>query len=399
MLDAIAFALIGVLLGTFTGLAPGLHVNTIVILVIASLPSLLKVFSPSSIVALVVAMAVTHSYVDYVPSIFLGAPDEDSALSVLPGHRLLLKGRGYEAVRLTVVGGLGATLFGLIILIFGMAVLPTLYGFVTPVVPYLLMGVLLYIILVQNRQRWLYTVLAVLYSGILGVLILDMGIISLKYALFPALTGLFGISTLLVSLRSKVVIPHQYIAWTSARYGKGVVVGSLAGLLAGLLPSIGSSQSAALVQELFGKGDEKEFLVAMGGVNTTNSIYAFLALYLIGHPRSGSSIAVREIMGGLSFTDLLFIISITLFTTFFAVFITLEIARLSANVVQNLDYQRFSTAVMGFLVFLVVFLTGWRGSLILITASAIGVFVQAAGVNRSSCMALLMVPSILYFLG
>jgi hypothetical protein len=32
MLDAVAFALLGVALGTFTGLVPGIHVNTVVIL-------------------------------------------------------------------------------------------------------------------------------------------------------------------------------------------------------------------------------------------------------------------------------------------------------------------------------------------------------------------------------
>lgn len=398
MLDALAFVFLGVLLGTFTGLVPGIHVNTVVIVLLALLPSLLSNFSPYSIAAFVIAMSVVHSYVDYIPSIFLGAPAEDSVLSVLPGHRLLLKGRGYEAVRLTVVGGLGATIFGLVVLFFGLAVLPLLYRQIISFVPYLLIGVLLFIVWVQNRDRWLYAAVAVLYSGILGILILDLGVISLKYALFPALTGLFGISTLFVSLRSRVEIPPQSLGWASVRYRKGVAIGSLAGLLAGLLPSIGSSQSATIIQGLFGRGDEKEFLVALGGVNTANSIYAFLALYLIGRSRSGASIAVKEIMDVPSFTDLLFMVSIVLFTTFFAVFITLGLAKIFAGAVQRLDYKRFSRAIIVFLVVLVAFLTGWKGLLILTASSAIGIFVQEAGVNRSSCMAVLIVPTIIYFL-
>ncbi|MFQ5800408.1 MAG: tripartite tricarboxylate transporter permease [Candidatus Hydrothermarchaeales archaeon] len=399
MLDVLPFVFLGVLLGTFTGLVPGIHVNTVVIVLLALLPSLLSNFSPYSIAALVIAMSVVHSYVDYIPSIFLGAPAEDSVLSVLPGHRLLLKGRGYEAVRLTVVGGLGATIFSLAVLSFGLAVLPLLYSQIASLVPYLLIGVLLFIVWVQNRDRWLYAAVAVLYSGILGILILDLGVISLKYALFPALTGLFGISTLFVSLRSRVEIPPQSLGWSQVQYRKGVTIGSLAGLLAGLLPSIGSSQSATVIQGLFGRGDEKEFLVALGGVNTANSIYAFLALYLIGRSRSGASIAVKEIMDVPSFPDLLFMVSIVLFTTFFAVFITLELAKLFAGVVQKLDYKLFSRAIIAFLAILVAFLTGWKGLLILVTASAIGIFVQMAGVNRSSCMAVLIVPTIIYFLG
>jgi putative membrane protein len=223
-------------------------------------------------------------------------------------------------------------------------------------------------------------------------------LISLKYALFPALTGLFGISTLYVSYRAKIKVPPQHFTNTSVRYKKGVLVGSLAGLLAGLLPSIGSSQSATVVQGLFGKGDEKEFLVAMGGVNTANSIYAFLALYLIGRSRSGASIAVAEIFGNPTFSDLLFIVAITLFTAFFAVFITLELAKISAKFIQRIDYSKLVIAIIAFLILLVAALTGWRVLLILITASAIGIFVQIAGINRSSCMTVLMVPTILYFL-
>jgi putative membrane protein len=399
MLNAAAFALAGVLIGTFTGLVPGVHVNTVVILILALLPRLLESYTPQSIAALVIAMSIVHSYVDYIPSIFLGAPAEDSVLSVLPGHRLLLKGRGYEAVRLTVIGGLGSTILGIAILTVGIVVLPILYSNIIPLVPYLLLFVLIYIVLFQNRDRWLFALIAVFYSGILGILILGQGIISLKFALFPALTGLFGISTLFVSHRTKVEIPPQKITWQPVRYKKGILVGSIAGLLAGLLPSIGSSQSATVVQDLFGKGDEKEFLIAMGGVNTANSIYAFLALYLIGRSRSGASIAVKEILGALAFSDLIFMVSITLFTTFFAVLITLELAKLAAIILERANYHSFSKIIISFLLILVFLLTGWKGLFILLTASAIGVFVQVSGVNRSACMAVLMVPTIIYFLG
>ena len=45
---------------------------------------------------------------DFIPSIFLGAPDEDSLLSILPGHKLLLRGRGYFAIIFTLYGSLTA---------------------------------------------------------------------------------------------------------------------------------------------------------------------------------------------------------------------------------------------------------------------------------------------------
>ncbi|NOZ59643.1 MAG: hypothetical protein GXO66_08755, partial [Euryarchaeota archaeon] len=102
------FALLGCACGVFTGLVPGLHVNNVVVILVSASALLLERFELWSLLSFIVALSVTHSFVNYVPAIFLGAPQEDNVLATLPGHRLLQEGRGYEAVRLTVLGGLGA---------------------------------------------------------------------------------------------------------------------------------------------------------------------------------------------------------------------------------------------------------------------------------------------------
>jgi len=94
-----------------------MHVNNVALLIFVGQPALssliLLLFGwaiPSFgdimllLSILILAIAVSHTFVSFVPSVFLGAPDEDTALSVLPGHRMLLRGRGYEAVLLTARG-------------------------------------------------------------------------------------------------------------------------------------------------------------------------------------------------------------------------------------------------------------------------------------------------------
>ena len=108
LLEIIIALIIGVSAGTLTGLFPGLHVNLVSVFLLSISPTLLKITSPISLVVFIVAMAITHSFLDFIPSIFLGAPDEDSFLSILPGHELLKKGRGYEAVILALFGSLTA---------------------------------------------------------------------------------------------------------------------------------------------------------------------------------------------------------------------------------------------------------------------------------------------------
>ncbi len=399
MLEVLIFVLVGVLLGTFTGLAPGIHVNTVVVVVLSMLPLLLEKFSVTSVVALIVAMSITHTFVDYIPSILLGAPMEDSVLSVLPGHRLLLQGYGFEAIRLTVLGGVGAVAAACAFLPIGLAVLPFIYPAARQAMPFLLSLVLLYMIYTErSTNRRAYSILVVLYAGFLGYTVLNQGMLQPKYALFPVLTGLFGIPTLMISLRAKARIPKQEMIYSKRPYLRGIALGSIGGMLTGLLPGIGSSQSALIVKDLLGRDDDKEFLVVLGGVNTADAIYAFLALYLIGTPRSGASIAVEQILGEIAFADLLSITSVTLLTTFFAAGITILLARRFVAGIQNVEYSLFSKITLAFLASLILLLTGWKGVLIACVATAIGMVPPLAGIKRSHCMAVLILPTILYFL-
>ena len=98
--------ILGITAGTITGLIPGIHVNLISIILISLSPTLLGYTNVLVLSCFIIGMAVTHSFLDSIPSIFLGAPDSDNVLIVLPGHKLLLEGKGYEAVKLTIVGSL-----------------------------------------------------------------------------------------------------------------------------------------------------------------------------------------------------------------------------------------------------------------------------------------------------
>ncbi len=123
MLVVLLFAVLGSLLGMGSGLVPGMHVNTLALLLLAmSVPLLEGIaylctefglrpeFAPLLLSVLIIAASVTHSFVDFLPSLFLGIPDESKVLSVLPAHRLLLAGQGGPALVCAATGSLiGAT--------------------------------------------------------------------------------------------------------------------------------------------------------------------------------------------------------------------------------------------------------------------------------------------------
>ena len=84
--EIILFLFFGVLAGTFTGLIPGIHINLIGGLLISLPVSIFYQVDPLYIVVFIAAMAISHTFIDFIPSVFLGCPDTDTELSVLPGH-------------------------------------------------------------------------------------------------------------------------------------------------------------------------------------------------------------------------------------------------------------------------------------------------------------------------
>ena len=103
-IEILVMIVLGVLFGVVTGLTPGIHINLVALLVVSFSPLLLGFVSPLSLGVFIIAMSVNHSFLDSIPGVYLGAPDEDQALNVLPGHKMLLKGEGYKAVKLTLIG-------------------------------------------------------------------------------------------------------------------------------------------------------------------------------------------------------------------------------------------------------------------------------------------------------
>lgn len=132
MFDLIFACFLGVICGAITGLIPGIHVNTAGAIIFTSSAFLLGIFSPEFLCVFLVAMSIAHALIEFIPSIFLGVPDEATAVSVLPGHRMVLEGRSKEAIRVVAIGGFGAIIVIILILPILIIFLPTIQGAVKP---------------------------------------------------------------------------------------------------------------------------------------------------------------------------------------------------------------------------------------------------------------------------
>src|SRR5512137_1976424 len=142
---------LGFLLGIISGLTPGLHLNNFAALLLAVSPQLLALgLSPFQMACIILSASISQTFFDAIPAVFLGAPDSETALTVLPGQRLMLEGRGIEAVRLSALGSAGSIVIALLLVFPISWIFSSYYDYLMKYVGVLLLAVALLMIKSEN---------------------------------------------------------------------------------------------------------------------------------------------------------------------------------------------------------------------------------------------------------
>ncbi len=390
-----AFAIAGCFFGIATGLMPGLHVNTIALIALSY-----GLFDKPEFMAFIASMSVVHTFVDFVPSVLLGAPSDETFLSILPGHKLLLEGKGLVAVKLTIAGGLFAGIGAIILGPFFVLFVEKAQFFLSAATPTVLIAIIAAMILGEKAfKKKGIALLVVFLSGSLGFLALSSRL-PLQQPLFCLATGFFGASTLIDSAMKKSTVAKQKninFFVEKKRLAKNGLLALFGGCCVSLLPSIGASQAAFVVKKLVGKIKTSDYLILLGGVNTATMMLSFFMLFALGKTRTGSAAAISE-FGAFGFYDLLVVVAACLLGLGFGAIATDAIAGKALKTVQRFDYRKINIAVLAFVTGLVAVFSGSLGLLFAGIAAGIGLFALNTGIKRSNCMAFLMIPTILLYI-
>jgi len=396
MIEILISIALGVLVGIFTGLLPGLHPNNVSAILIPLLPFMLTRFSATSLLSFVVSLFVTHSFTSFIASVISGVPEEATALTVLPAHRMVLDGKACEAVYLTVLGGLLSIVFVLILLPALLLVLEPLYERAIKFLPMFLTIFLVYFIFIQKDR--VKAAIIVTLSGILGYLVLNLYFLKSYEKLTAMFSGLFGASFIVISLFKKSRIPEQDIKIEEkGLYIKESFLGTIGAILASIFPSLSPSQSITILQNLFKVNGVKEFLVMIGALTTADIVISLVSLYSFGNPRTGLAAFVEYIFSNLRFETLMFLIGVTLVSTSLASVATMYVARYIIEKIQKVNYFYFNILILFILVAVIYYLSGLVGILIFITSTCLGIIAILSEVNVSLLVAVLMVPLIVSF--
>ena len=424
---------LGVLVGTLTGLLPGLHVNNVAALLLATrsawvgfLAVLMPEAATDSFVAglllscFLVATAASHSVFNFIPSVFLGAPTEDTALATLPGHRLLLAGNGAKAVALASRGAVLGTAFAVFV------VVPLRFLLSDPVE------------LAERFRPWTALFLLVLLGAILATeyrgrhpvrrvgraawvqaLAALLGIVTLRGALpldpstvlFPLFSGLFGLPTLLMTLRGPSGrIPHQRLESLrslSREDARSALRGTAAGAAVSWLPGL-SGGAAATLASVGGRTSRgpHQFMIVLGAVSSSTSLLSVTVLFIIHRTRSGTAAAVRDFLGDFAPwsglwsvpTSLLAILIASLLATACAAPLVVRLARRIAQRCSTSNPRRISLLSLVAIHGLLFVVTGPLGLGVAVIAMLVGLVPIALRVRRVHLMASLLVPVLLTYL-
>lgn len=419
---------LGFLLGIISGLTPGIHVNNFALILLALTPVFLKMgFTPFYIAVIILSNSVTQTFVDIIPSIFLGAPEADTALAVLPGHQLLMEGRGPEAVRLSAIGSAGSVAASLLIAVPLGLFFMNIYGTIDAYIGWILVFIVALMIVTENGEvvegqgslshlKYKgYAVILFLLSGMLGLFafentdkmtpLLTFGEPSI---LLPLLSGLFGASMLVLALMTRSEIPPQQkncmFTLPGKRIVRGILSGSAAGSFVAWLPGVSSAVGTIiarlLVREDKGEEASKEFMISLSGANTANAIFSLIALYTIHRARSGAMVAIDGLINidEWDISVIILLLAVIVYVSIISYYTTIFFGDRISGMLSKIDYSKLCTAVLIFLTMMVIMFTGWFGFVIFLISTPIGMVASFAKIRKTHAMGVILLPVILYFL-
>ena len=384
----------GIIIGIITGLIPGLHIN-LVGSIILSYP-VLSFADGLSIAVFVSSLSITHTFLDLIPGVFLGTPNDDSGLSVLPGHRLLLVGRGFDAIVHAMRGGLIGLIALVLLLPVIILVMPKIYNYLLNVVWIILILASLYLILSQSSK--VLALFIFLLSGFLGAGTLGL---SVNQSLLPLLSGLFGASTIIGSLLDRSAIPKQIAshinAWKlgfkeSLSTFKTIIISSP---IPAFMPGMGSSQAVIIGSSMIDDHkNPKGFLSLIGGTNVLVMGLSFLAVFLIGKARTGSAAVILEVLKNITAYQLTIVLISVIIAGIISFAIGIFIAKRLSKIIGSINYSYLSIAILLIITAFVIIFSGFVGLLVFITSACLGLLCMSLDIRRTTLMGALILPTI-----
>jgi len=377
MSDELSFA-IGFAIGFFGGLMPGLHSNTI-ISVLATLG-----IDERALAVMIISLYPAHMIASFVPSIFFGIPESSTVVAVLPGQRMVLRGEGLAALKTVLLSCIIAALVSSALFSVSLDIFPLVFGAIREQMRYVL---LFFSLILLGRSRDFFRSLLIFSaSGLLGYFALNCG---LSDPFLPLFSGMFAMAAMVNYQKSEV--PPQEESRIGLGFVKFVFVGVLLGMLADLIPGVGSPSQVATFATLFFSLDTLGYLAVISSISVSQSIFSLSTSAAIDKSRVGATAWLSgfiDIGQNLVLLVPLFIISMAL-----SALLIYSIRKYAAKI-ASLDFSKANVVLALYLVSITFLIDGFFGLVVLAVSSALGLLTLKLGVERTNLMGAIIVPTL-----
>lgn len=377
-------------MGTIAGLIPGIHTNNI-----TQIAFLTPLFGNEALI-FVLSMVTTQSFVDFIPTIFIGAAGESSFEGILPGHKMFLEGKGHEAISLTVFGGIIATIISIMCFPFFIKFIeffPTNFEIIIPII--LIFSTLVLILTEKTRNKKILAMIIIIISATHGIFFTNQ--------IFPLISGYFGISTLINSTIKKPITKTQQ---TNFNIEKNKTIDAITGIIGGAIvafvPGIGNNLAAAIIRIFRQKIKTKNYLVLLGSINTSNFIFSIPVLLFLSKTRNGAMVFLKE---KIILTDqTIFLGCATILISagiagIITIYLSKKIAKTKNNFFMKLQEKNLlEKIIIIFIIILVIFFNGLIGFIALVFSTALGLITIQTKIKRSTCLGFLIIPVLFFYL-
>jgi putative membrane protein len=411
-------AIFGALAGGFAGCIPALHIYNLLGAIMLLTGGLLSGTIPMEWVdAFITGMIIGWVIVNSLPAILLSSPDESALFTVLPGHRYLMEGRGYDAVLLTAAGASG----GIAALLLGSAVapylLPPIHTTLAPHYHWIIWTVIAFMLLSewpQGRTAALPPIdrflsgtrnatmgfLAFVLSGLLGFILLyrpSLVSASPGQTLMPAFAGLFAVPWLVMNLVSRTRPPPQHstarLQMTSREILHGVVSGTMGGAFAAFIPVVSGGIGGLLAGHATTLREERAFLISQGASKVVYYAGAILLWFVPGlHlARGGGAAFLRSLHAPLPSSYGL-IVAVIALSTATALLALPFFSRNLIQIINRIGHRTVSWIALVLILLVVATMTGPCGWFVMTIATGIGLIPPLFGARRMNGLGIILLP-------
>ncbi len=392
MFELFFWIFLGLLIGSVTGLVPGIHSNNLVVLIF-----LFSIFPAFNVSVLIISAALMHSFADVIPSILFAAPEEETIFSLLIGHKFFLKGKAIQAIQLTLIGSFFTGVTSLIIAPVFFLFLTRIESILSTIIPWVLILIVLLMIFEKNNFNFIKSnFLIITLTGFLGLVSLNNN----EFNLMIGITGLFAGGNLVFSLLNKPIIKKQVLEPIKIDFLESIkwsFVSSVFACFTALLPGLTSGQSTLIASKIINL-NEKNYLVFIGGINTATQLMSLIVLFTLNKARTGTAIGIQKLIE-LTTNQLIQLLIISLIILGLAFIITEFLAFETIKLIQKINYSKINLTILTTLLFSSAILNGLNGLILFLTATSIGVLTNTLGVKKTNLMGYLLIPTILIYLG